>query len=139
MCSGLWQTKSIFCLPPRQHKETTLFWLVGHNSSIVSDRPKWFECAFCFLVHGIRITNLVNRSYQHLRRKLRCGSERMIHLVVQFDFIENLLLPCHLRNSTTSSISFLDGLKEQCGLLIARQKLDFQSHFNNAKIIKVAI
>src|SRR5690606_26121508 len=121
--------------PQRNH----IVWLVGHNSSIISDRPKWFECAFCFLVQGIRIRNFGNRSYQHLRRKLKCSSKRMIHLVVQFDCIENLFLPCHLGNGTTSSISFLDGLKEQCGLLIGRQKLDFQSHFHNTKFKKIAI
>src|SRR5690606_18942235 len=119
--------------PQRNH----IVWLVGYNSSIVSDRPKWFECTFCFLVQGIGITNLGNRLYQHLRRKLKGGSERMIHLVVQFDFIENLLLPCHLGNGTTSSISFLDGLKEQYGLLIGRQKLDFQNHFHNTKLNKL--
>src|SRR5690606_21811471 len=116
--------------PQRNH----IIWLVGHNSSIISDSTKWFECTFCFLVQGIRISHLGNRSYQHLRRKLKCGSERMVNLVVQFDFIENLFLPCHLRNGTACSISYPHGLKEQISLLIGRQKLDFQGQFHNAKL-----
>src|SRR5690606_28746408 len=98
--------------PQRHH----IVWPVGHNSSIVSNSAKWFKFAFGFLVQGIRISHLGYRSYQHLRRKLKCGSERMVNLVVQFDFIENLFLPCHLRNGTTGSISYLHGLEEQYGL-----------------------
>src|SRR5690606_21359510 len=89
--------------PQRNH----IVWLVGQNSSIVSDSAKWFEFAFGFLVQGICIRNFGNRSNQHLGRKLKCGSERVINLVVQFDFIENLFLPCHIRNGTTGSISYL--------------------------------
>src|SRR5690606_33002066 len=81
--------------PQRNH----IVWLVGHNSSIISDSTKWFKFAFGFLVQGIRISHLGYRSYQHLRRKLKCGSQRMVNFVMQFDFIENLFLPCHLRNS----------------------------------------
>src|SRR5690606_16824481 len=65
--------------------------------------------------------------------------QRMVNLVVQFDFIENLFLPCHIRNGTTDSISYLHGLKEQCGLLIGRQKLDFQSHFHMCFIFILVI
>src|SRR5690606_37783159 len=114
-----------------------IVWPVGHNSRIISDSTKWFECTFCFLVQTIRISHLGNRSYQHLRRKLKCGSERMVNLVVQFDFIENLFLPCHIRNGTAHSISFPHSLKEQYGLLIGRQKLDFQCHFHNTKFEKL--
>src|SRR5690606_11251508 len=89
------------------------------------------------LIQGIRIGNLGNRSYQHLRRKLKCGSKRMVNFVMQFDFIENLFLPCHIRNDTASRISYPHGLKEQYGLLIGRQKLDFQSHFHNTKFEKL--
>src|SRR5690606_3145124 len=121
--------------PQRNH----IVWLVGHNSSIISDSTKWFEFAFGFLIQGIRISNLGNRSYQHLRRKLKCGSEMMVNLVVQSDFIENLLLPCYIRNGTACSISYPHGLKEHYGLLIGRQKLDFQGQFHNTKFIKVAI
>src|SRR5690606_14498958 len=121
--------------PQRNH----IVWLVGHNSSIVSDSTKWFECTFCFLVQGIRISHLGNRSYQHLRRKPKCGSERMVNLGVQSDFIENLFLPCYIRNGTAGSISFPHGLKEHYGLLIGRQKLDFQGQFHHTKFIKVAI
>src|SRR5690606_7452537 len=103
--------------PQRNH----IVWLVGHNSCIISDSAKWVEFAFCFLVQGIRITNLGSRSYQHLRRKLKFGSERIIDLVMQFDFIENLFLPCDLRNGIASSISYPHSLKEQCGLIICRQ------------------
>src|SRR5699024_8550580 len=92
--------------PQRNH----IVWPVAHNSGIISDSTKWFECAFGFLVQGISIGNLGNRSYQHLRRKLKCGSEWMINLMMQFDFIENLFLPCHIRYSTACSISFPDGL-----------------------------
>src|SRR5690606_5615793 len=119
--------------PQRNH----IVWFVGHNSSIISDGAKWFEFAFCFLVQGIRITNLGNRSYQHLRRKLTCGSERMIDLVVQFNFIENLFLPCRLRNDIAGSISYPHSLKEQCGLILGSKQLDFQSHFHNAKFKKL--
>src|SRR5690606_2281804 len=82
--------------PQRQH----IVWLVGQNSSIISDSTKWFEFVFCFLIQGIRISHLGNRSYQHLRRKLKCGSQRMVNLGVQSDFIENLFLPCYIRNGT---------------------------------------
>src|SRR5690606_10134805 len=98
--------------PQRNH----IVWAVGHNSSIISDSTKWIEVAFGFLVQSIRISHLGNRSYQHLRRKLKCGSKRMVNFVMQFDFIENLFLPCHIRNGTTGRISYPHGLKEQCGL-----------------------
>src|SRR5690606_9443644 len=119
--------------PQRNH----IVWLVGHNSSIISDSTKWFEFAFRFLIQGIRISHLGNRSYQHLRRKLKYRSERMVNFVMQSDFIENLLLPCYIRNGTACSISFPHGLKEQISLLIGRQKLDFQGQFHNTKFIKV--
>src|SRR5690606_14407537 len=119
--------------PQRNH----IVWLVGHNSSIISDSAKWFKFAFGFLVQGIRISHLGYRSYQHLRRKLKCGSQRMVNFVMQFDFIENLFLPCHLRNSTTDSISYPHSLKEQLTLLIGRHKLDFQCQFHNTKFEKL--
>src|SRR5690606_2574172 len=131
----LMANKINFLSPSKTPQRNHIVWLVGHNSSIVSDSTKWFECTFCFLVQGIRISHLGNRSYQHLGRKLKCGSQRMVNFVMQFDFIENLFLPCHIRNGTTDSISYLHGLKEQCGLLIGRQKLDFQSQFHNTKFI----
>src|SRR5690606_3557250 len=112
---------------------------VGQNSSIRSNSTKWFECGFRFLVQGIRICHLGNRSYQHLRRKLKYGSERMVNLGVQFNCIKNLLLPCYIRNGTAGSIGFPHGLKEHYGLLIGRQKLDFQGQFHHTKLIKVAI
>jgi len=116
---------------------TTLF--SDTDNSFCNSSAKWFECAFGFLIQGIRISHLGNRSYQHLRRKLKCGSERMVNLGVQFDFIENLLLPYYIRNGTAGSISFPHGLKEQISLLISRQKLDFQGQFHHTKLLKVAI
>src|SRR5690606_7776660 len=115
-----------FLSPSKAPQRHHIVWLVGHNSSIISDSTKWFECTFGFLVQGIRISHLGNRSYQHLRRKLKCGSEGMINLVVQFDLIENLFLPCYIRNGTACGIRYPHGLKEQLTLLIGRQKLDFQ-------------
>ena len=79
------------------------------------------------------------RSKPNLRRKLKCGSERMINLGVQFDFIENLFLPCHFRNGTAHNIPYPRGLKEHYSLIIYGQKLDFQGQFHNEKLTKVAI
>src|SRR5690606_10227781 len=87
-----------FLSPSKTPQRNHIVWLVGHNSSIISDSAKWFKCAFGFLVQGICISHLRDRSYQHLRRKLKCGSQRMINFVMQFDFIENFFLPCHIRN-----------------------------------------
>src|SRR5690606_17263158 len=110
-----------FLSPSKTPQRHRIVWLVGQNSSIISNSTKWFECGFRFLVQGIRISNLGNRSYQYLRRKLKYGSERMVNLGVQSDFIENLFLPCYIRNGTACSISFPHGLKEHYGLLIGRQ------------------
>src|SRR5690606_31902422 len=60
---------------------------------------------------------------------------RMIHSACVSSFfalkpcIENLFLPCQLRNSTECSICYPHGLKELYSLLISRQKLDFQGQF----------
>ena len=98
-----------------------------------------FECTFCFHVQGIRISNLGKRSYRYLRRKLKCGSERILNLGVQSGFVENLFLPCCLRNDTAGSIRYPHGMKEHYSLLTGRQKLDFQGQFHYTKLIKVTI
>src|SRR5690606_10092415 len=119
--------------PQRNH----MVWFVGHNSGIISDGTKRFEFPFCFLVQAIGIGNLGNRSYKHLGRKLTCGFERMINLVVQFDFIENLFLPCHISNGIAGRIGHFHGLKEQCSLILCGQELDFQCQFHDTKFKRV--
>src|SRR5690606_9583899 len=77
--------------PQRNH----MVWFIGHNSGIIGDGTKRFEFPLCFLVQAMGIGNLGNGSYKHLGRKLKCGFERMIDLVVQFDFVENLFAMPH--------------------------------------------
>src|SRR5690606_13977853 len=71
-----------FLSPSKTPQRDHIVWLVGQNPSILSDSAKWFEGTFHFLVQSICISNLGNRSYQHLRRKLKCGSKRMVNLVM---------------------------------------------------------
>ena len=116
---------------------TTLF--SDKDNSFCNSSAKWFECTFCFLVKGIRSSNLGKRSYQYLRRKLKCVYGRIIELGVQFNCIENLFLPCNIRNGTAGSIRYPHGFREHGSLLTGRQKLDFQGQFHHTKFIKVAI
>src|SRR5690606_10475662 len=99
---------------------------VGHYSTIISNATKWFESTLCFLIQLISISNFSYLPYKHLRRKLKSSFIRMINFVMEFEVIENLLLPSYLRNSITNSISFLHRFEKQASLFISRQKFYFQ-------------
>ena len=107
--------------PQRNH----VIRLVSHNTTVVSNATKRFECAFGFLVQLISISNFSYLPNKHLRRKFKRSLVRMINFVVEFKVIKNLLLPGYIRNSITNSISLFHRFKKQVSLFIGRQKFYF--------------
>lgn len=99
---------------------------VGHYSTIISNTAKWLKSTFGFLIQFISVSNFSYLPYKHLRREVKRSLVAMIYFVVQLKVIENLLLPSHIRNSITNSISFLHRFDKQVSLFISRQKFYFQ-------------
>jgi hypothetical protein len=54
--------------------------------------------------------------------------------MMEFEIIENLLFPSHIRNGIANSISLLHRFEKQVSPFISRQKFYFQSEFHEAKI-----
>src|SRR5690606_12585280 len=74
----------------------------------------------------VAIGNLCNTSYKNLTTKFKCSLVSVINFVMEFEVIENLLLPSYLRNGITNSISLLHRFEKQVNLFISRQKFYFQ-------------
>lgn len=108
---------------------------VGHYSTIISNTTKRFKCTFSFLIQLIGISNFCYLPYKHLRREVKRGFITMIDFVVEFEIIENLILPRHIRNGIANSISFLHRFEKQVGLFISRQKFYFEREFHYANIL----
>lgn len=53
---------------------------------------------------------------------------------MEFEIIENLFLPSHIRNGITNSISFLHRIEKQVNLFFSRQKFYFQRQLHAANI-----
>src|SRR5690606_4716328 len=99
---------------------------VGHYPTVVSNTAKWFKLPFSFLIQLISICYFGYLPNKHLRRKVKRSLVRMINFVMEFEVIENLLLPRHIRNGIANSISFLHRFEKQVSLFIGRQKFYFQ-------------
>lgn len=107
---------------------------VGHNATVISNASKWSKNTFSFLIQLIGISNLCYLSYNHLGRKIERSLIGMIRSVMEFEIIENFLLPSHVGNGITNSVSFLHRFEKQVSLFIGRQKFYFQRKFHNTNI-----
>lgn len=100
--------------------------LVSHYPTIIGNTAKWFKTTFGFLVQLIGISNFGYLPYKHLRRKIKGSFVSMIDFVMEFEIIENLFLPSHIRDSIANSIGFLHSIEKQVSLFVSRQKFYFQ-------------
>jgi|GEM_PF-3201702 hypothetical protein len=108
---------------------------VRQYSGIVSNCPQWPKLPFHFSIKGIGISNLGNTPYNHLSRKIKFLSNTIIGLSMQFELIKKFFAPGYFGNCITSSIRFLDRLKQRFSLIWTGQQLYFQGEIHHTKII----
>ena len=111
-------------------KRNNIIRLVSHNPTIITNASKWSKFSFGFLIQFVAISNFCNTSYKNLTTKFKSSLVFMVNFVMQFKIIENTLLPRHIRNGITNSISFLHRIEKQVSLFTGGQKFDFQSEFH---------
>jgi len=89
---------------------------VGQNPAVVSDGTERPEAALGFPVQFIRIRYSAYAAYKHLCGKVIRGLEIVITKTVNFELIENFMLPCDFRDRIANGVCFFDGIKKQSGL-----------------------
>ena len=108
--------------------------LVGHNTTIVSNRAERSKNTFSFLIQLIGIRNLCNRANQHLRRKFKRGLIDMVNFVMEFEIVKDAFRPSDIRNSVADRIGFTNSFEKQFSLFSSWKKFDFQRQFHIVKI-----
>lgn len=89
---------------------------VGQNPAVVSDGTERPEAALGFPVQFIRICHSAYATYKHLCGEIKRGLEIVITKTVDFELIENFMLPCDFRNRVANDVGLFDGIKKQSGL-----------------------
>ena len=108
--------------------------LVGHNTTIVSNRAERSKNTFSFLIQLIGIRNLCNRANQHLRRKFKRILIDVVNFVMEFEIIKDTFRPSDIRNSVADRIGFTNSFEKQFSLFSSRKKFDFQRQFHISNI-----
>jgi hypothetical protein len=109
--------------------------VISQDAAIITDTSKRFENALDLFIQLVSISDLADASDNDLTAEISSTPNSVVRKAVKFKLLKSFFLPGNIRNQVTSLIGFLDGLKEQCGLLIIRQKFYFQGKFHLLKIL----
>ena len=103
--------------------------------AVITDAAKFSETPLDLFVKFVGICNFADTAYNHLCRKIKVFTDSGVAMMVYFKLSENLILPYHIGDAVTRSISFLDSIKKKIALRLVWKKFNFQCQFHTINIL----
>ena len=108
---------------------------VGEYSGVISDASNEIENSFLFPVKFIGIGNFTDTAYNYLSRKIKSVFDKSVCDVVNFELIENVILPGYAGDIVAGFITLFESLKQQLCLFFRRKEFHFQRQFHGSIIV----
>lgn len=128
-----------FLTPSNKRDGAYGFWnIVGENTTIVCNSPKFTETSLFLSIKLIRICDLADSAYDKLRGKAIRFLYWIVNLLVQTKLLKYTSLPRYLRNSVASLIENTKCIFQHFDLLACWKQLYLQCQFHTANILKIS-